>query len=70
MDTSQHVTRILEGSISASPTLISAIASSPVDDVMALTGGQAKVISLSCHEFAFLQGKNTGQYMTTLVTFA
>lgn len=44
MDTSQHMTRILEGSISGSPTIISAIASSPLDDVMALAGGQAKVI--------------------------
>lgn len=70
MDTSQHVTRILEGSISGSPTLISAIASSPLDDVMALTGGQAKVISLSHHEFAFLQRKNTVRYMATLVKFA
>jgi hypothetical protein len=55
VDTSQHVTRILEGSISGSPTLINAIASSPLDDVMALAGGQAKVMSLLHYEFAFLQ---------------
>ncbi|PNF32915.1 hypothetical protein B7P43_G01848 [Cryptotermes secundus] len=44
VDTSQHMTRILEGSISGSPTIISAIASSPLDDVMSLAGGQAKVV--------------------------
>jgi hypothetical protein len=47
------MTRILEGSISGSPTIISAIASSPLDDAMALAGGQAKVISLFHHEFLF-----------------
>lgn len=35
VDASQHMTRILEGSISGSPTIISAMASSPLDDVMA-----------------------------------
>jgi hypothetical protein len=33
--------------------MISAISSSPLDDVMALAGDQAKVISLFCHEFVF-----------------
>jgi hypothetical protein len=47
VDMSQHMTRILEGSISGSPTIISAITSSPLDDVMALAGGQAKVIFIS-----------------------
>ena len=44
VETSQHMTRILEDSISGSPTIITAIASSPLDDVITLTGGQAKVI--------------------------
>jgi hypothetical protein len=57
VDTSQHMTRILEGSISGSPTIISAIVSSPLDDVMALAGGQAKVISLFQHEFVFCREK-------------
>lgn len=49
------MTRILEDSISGSPTIITAIASSPRDDVITLTGGQAKVIiSSSDYEFVFL----------------
>jgi hypothetical protein len=54
---SQHMTRILEGSISGSPTIISAITSSPLDDVMALAGGQAKVISIFHREFVFRRDK-------------
>jgi hypothetical protein len=61
------MTRILEDSISGSPTIISAIASSPLDDVITLTGGQAKVIiSLSHHEFVFVQRKNMHDHVNPL----
>jgi hypothetical protein len=63
------MTRILEGSISGSPTFITAIVSSPLDDVTALTGGQAKVISLSYREFVSLQRKNAGLYMIVLLKY-
>jgi hypothetical protein len=59
------MTRILEDSISGSPTIITAIASSPHDDVITLTGGQTKVIiSLSHHEFGFVQRKNMHAMLT------
>jgi len=61
------MTRILEDSISGSPTIISAIASSPLDDVITLTGGQAKVIiSWSHYEFVFVQRKNTHDHVNPL----
>jgi hypothetical protein len=68
VDTSQHMTRILEDSISGSPTIITALSSSPLDDVITLTGGQAKVIiSLSCHGFVFMERKNMRGHGNPLV---